>query len=225
MSDRMNQEDSPSVKCIFCGRPLTRDEMVRYRGAIACRECADAAKSEQESYANPAFFIVGGIGALIAGIGSFGYILARLFPLPQWILSGFGLISVGLAFIAIGNLGLYFNWDRKWGLALSALAIGGCLGGLAFVQNYVTLGLAITFEEVPAAYSISLYVFEGGLYIMLALDGALMVLTRDDHGIEILTLATAGAMLLASAIYYLLVPAFALLSIYFLTARTDTITT
>lgn len=223
MDDEAQQEKKTVVRCTFCGEPLKRDDMVRYRGAVACRQCAEDAKKQQERFTSPVFFTVGGIGALIAGAGSIGYILSRLLPLPQWVVSGFTLVSVGLALISLGNLGLYFNWDRKWGFFLAALSLAGCFGGLVFVQNYIALGPAPYLEEIPAIYPLSLYIFEGGLYIMLAVNGALMVLTRDDHGIELLTLATAGAMLLASAIFYLLLPAFTLHSIYFLTAETETI--
>lgn len=166
---------------------------------------------------------MGGIGAVLAAVGCFGYIPARLLPLPQWVIIGFTLISVGLGLITIGDLGLYFNWDRKWGFVLAALSLAGCFGGLVYVQNYMSLGPMIYLDDIPATYMLSLYIFEGGLYIMLALNGALMVLTRDDHGIELLTLATAGAMLLASAILYVLLPAFTLLAMYFLTAKTISI--
>ncbi len=219
------EEDKVVANCIFCGKSLKRDEIVRYHGAISCQECAEKARIQQERFTSPLFFIIGGIGALVAAVGSIGYILANLFsfvpPAPYpWVVSGYSLVSVGLALLSIGYIGLYFNWDRKWGFVLAVCSLIGCVGGLIYLNTYITLGPPGYFEEVPSIFITSQYVYEGGLFISLALNGALIILTRDDHGNELLTLATAGVLLLGSAIIYFLPPALTLLSIYFLTART-----
>jgi predicted nucleic acid-binding Zn ribbon protein len=225
LSEKIQQEDKAVANCIFCGKSLKRDEIVRYHGAISCQECAEKAKKQQERFTSPLFFIIGGIGALIAAVGSIGYILASLFAFAPgavypWIVSGYSLLSLGLALLSVGYIGLYFNWDRKWGFVLAICSLIGCVGGLIYLNLYLTLGPPGSWDMVtPPIYIISQYVFEGGLFISLALSGALIILTRDDHGIEVLTLATAGASLLGSAITYFLLPALTLLSIYFLTAR------
>jgi hypothetical protein len=59
-----NNSNDLVIKCSFCDRELERSEMVRYRGAISCRDCAE----KQEPVSNPIlrpFVYFAGIGCLI----------------------------------------------------------------------------------------------------------------------------------------------------------------
>lgn len=60
----MDSEKSTILTCTFCGKELSKDEMVRYRGALACRDCALAQKPIEDFNERP-FFLLAAIGTLV----------------------------------------------------------------------------------------------------------------------------------------------------------------
>ena len=66
-----SESEDYEVKCIFCGNLLDCSEMVRYRGAISYKECADKQKSNPNPNLHINYYLAG-IGCLI-GIFSFIY--------------------------------------------------------------------------------------------------------------------------------------------------------
>jgi len=60
----MGSEKSSILTCSFCGKELSKAEMVRYRGALACRTCAQAQEPVKDFKEQP-FFLLAALGTLI----------------------------------------------------------------------------------------------------------------------------------------------------------------
>jgi hypothetical protein len=57
-------EKESTVKCVFCGKQLEKSEIVRYRGAISCRDCAKEHGPTKQFNERP-FYIIAGLGCII----------------------------------------------------------------------------------------------------------------------------------------------------------------
>ena len=60
----MGDEKQSILTCIFCGKELSKSEMVRYRGAISCKDCAKSQEPVKDFKERP-FFLLASIGTLI----------------------------------------------------------------------------------------------------------------------------------------------------------------
>ncbi|MHA1138524.1 MAG: ATP synthase subunit I [Candidatus Thorarchaeota archaeon] len=160
-----NNDNDVEVKCIFCEKDLERSKMVRYRGAISCRECAE--KQKQKAGSNPIirpFFYLAGIGCLI-GMLNFIYFTFDVYLYsqidPASYIQPLGLFFGGMVVtIALMAMGLYaINRVHLYISSIVGVLTGivAAASSVLAVYDFVTAGPYYVIEMVTYTKTISYY--------------------------------------------------------------------
>ncbi|MHA1634667.1 MAG: ATP synthase subunit I [Candidatus Thorarchaeota archaeon] len=160
-----NNDNDVEVKCIFCEKDLERSKMVRYRGAISCRECAE--KQKQKAGSNPIirpFFYLAGIGCLI-GMLNFIYFTFDVYLYsqidPASYIQPLGLFFGGMVVtIALMAMGLYaINRVHLYIASIVGVLTGivAAASSVLAVYDFVTAGPYYVIEMVTYTKTISYY--------------------------------------------------------------------
>lgn len=122
-------EKDTTVKCVFCGKELDKDTMVRYRGALACRNCAKE-KGPTRQFNERPFYILAAIGCIVA-IPTILYTVMHgliLGPLPGTysppMAVYFGGFVISIPFQALGFLALNKTELPKVAILTTILSLG-----------------------------------------------------------------------------------------------------
>lgn len=228
--------DETEVKCIFCGKVLDRSEMVRYRGAISCRECAAEQESKPKPILRP-FFYIAAIGSLV-GMLTFIYFtfhvlrFAIIYPTSyiQPLVPFFGGMTVSTALISLGLFAI--NRVHLFAASIVSVVIGAIatISSALAVYDFITAGPYYIIETVTYTKTISYYPTAIATYSLFAIVAALAILLHMANiRTEYLSIASAGLLLLSSAIvisiYTSIVAGmlntlvFAVLFVFFMTRR------
>ena len=111
--DTMTEDENNTVeiKCIFCEKELEQHEMVRFKGAISCRECAEKQKPLSNPIAKP-FLYLAGVGCLVGMVNFLyftihGYLLTPIY-LSAYIQPLVPYYSGMIITLVLFSLGLYY---------------------------------------------------------------------------------------------------------------------
>lgn len=198
-----NDDNDVEIKCIFCGKDLDdRREMVRFRGAIACKECAEKQEPTSSSAMKPFVYL--------AGIGSFiGMLTFMLFTLRGLLFASLDYIEpvdlffTGMmtTFVAIA-FGLYainrIHFHIASIIGMVTALIAAIFSGLA-VLDFVTNGPYFVVEEIT--YTKTIYYYPATLptftifFVVVALS-ILMHMTNTKT--EYVSIASAGMMFVSA---------------------------
>lgn len=176
-------EKEKIAKCIFCGKELEKSEIVRYKGALSCRSCAESQEPVHDLREGPLFKLAG-IGSLI-GLFVVMYAmvhLLRFVPLyaedyvpPLEIYFTGMIICVGLQ--SLGFFALNKTYNQAAAIIVSVLGIltvitytYGLLdivgNGYYYVVDEFTFVKSYTYY--PAIYTTySLFTLAAGLAVLL----------------------------------------------------------
>jgi hypothetical protein len=202
-----NNKENTEIKCIFCGKELNRSEMVRFRGAISCRDCAEKQKTDSNLIVRP-FVYLAGIGCLI-GMLTFIYftlhitLYSQAFPTSYIqplgpFLAGMILTQVFVSFglYAINRIQLY-----------QASIIGTLTGFLAAVSSaialfdFITAGPYFTVNESVFTKTLDYYPTVMVTYILFVIVTALAILLHmANTKTEYVSIISAALFLLSTLI-------------------------
>jgi len=199
--------DDYEVKCIFCGKPLDRSEMVRYRGAISCKDCADKQKSDQIPNLQ-VYNYFAALGCLV-GIFSFIYFsfhvqLYSLIYQVSYIQPLLPFFSGLLVTVSLISLGLYaINRVQLFAASVVGLLMGILAAATsAFsIFDLVTNGPYYIVETTTYIKTIDYYPMILVTYSLFAITVALAILLHmANTRTEYTSIASAALFLLSSAI-------------------------
>ncbi len=232
-------ENKSVLRCVFCGKHLDPDQIVRFRGAISCEECAKKAEAEHPLKRSPLWFWLAVPGALIAAIGSM-LCLKVVWTYPSFVLGGAGdfsyswygqavlVLGIGLAVTSLGFIGLYRNYDRPVGLLLAASCLVNGVTAFAFYWASLMVDPLAPIEETSAIIVLSLEAWNLTQVLSILFIAVYLPLTRDDHGSDAFSVAPSPILLLAVGIssalgpfllYALLALGMVMLAVFFVTAK------
>ena len=193
------------IKCIFCEKNLERSEMVRYRGAISCRECAE----KQEPSSNPIirpFVYLAAFGCLI-GMLNFIYftfhvlLFSQIDPATyiQPLVPFFGgmvviLVLIAMGLYAINRVHLYVASIIGMLTALLAAALSAWA-----LYDFATAGPYFILETVTYTKTLNYYPTVLAFYSLFALVAALAILMHMTNIKTEYVSVVAAALFLISA--------------------------
>jgi len=202
-----NTSNDLEIKCSFCERTLERSEIVRYRGAISCRECAEKKSTQSKPMIKP-FVYLAGIGCLI-GMLTFIYFtldvtlysqvfsesyIQPLVPFYAGMTATIVLVSLGL--YAINRVHLF-----------QASIVGVLMGILAAsssamaLYDFVTLGPYFVIEEITFTKTIYYYPTVLATYSLFVIVAALSILLHMANiKTETVSIASVALFLLSASI-------------------------
>ena len=210
--------------------------MVRYRGAISCRDCAEKQKISSNPTLKP-FFFLAGIGCLI-GMLTFVYFILHVLYFSsihpesyiQPLVPFFGGMTITIVLI---TLGLYaINRVDLIAASIASIIFGlfAAISNALAVYDFITTGPYFVIGNTTYTKNIGYYPMALASYSLFALIAALAILlymtnTKTDN----LSLASIGLLLLSSVIavsnsYWIIagpinVVVFAVLFAFFMTRR------
>ena len=205
----MQQEEETSIetKCIFCDKILQKHEMVRYRRAISCIDCAVKQKNASNITMTP-FYYFAGLGCLI-GLTNFIYFtfhglifmpsnitsyVQPLVPYFAGMTTTLILISFGLYAISHDNLriaGVIGMLTSLLAAATSALAL----------FDYITTGPTYINEVVTYTKTLNYYPTTLATYSLLGLVAGIVILLHiADYKTENASIASAAFFFLSAFI-------------------------
>ncbi|MCK4567060.1 MAG: hypothetical protein KAU48_07100 [Candidatus Thorarchaeota archaeon] len=202
-----DENNDIDVKCVFCGKELEQHEMVRFRGAISCRECAEKQKPLSNPIAKP-FLYLAGVGCLV-GMVNFLYFTIHGYLLTPIYLSAYiqplvpyytGMIITLVLF----SLGLYYINRIHLHVAsiigmLTAL-IAASISALALI-DFVTTGPYYIVESITYTKMITYYPNAIAAYSIFGFVAGLSILLHMANiKTENIPLASAGLFLLSAAL-------------------------
>ncbi|TFG98272.1 hypothetical protein E4H12_06585 [Candidatus Thorarchaeota archaeon] len=195
------------IKCIFCERDLQKHEMIRYRGAISCMDCAEKQKQGSKLTSKP-FFYLAGIGCLIGIVNFIYFTFHGLIFLPgnetsyiQPLASYFagmtitlGLISFGLYMITRENLriaGIIGMLTALLAASTTALAL----------FDFATMGPYFVLDSITYTKTLNYYPTTLATYSLFGLVAAIVILLHmSDFKTENVSIASASFFLLSASI-------------------------
>ncbi|MHA1768309.1 MAG: hypothetical protein ACTSV3_00450 [Candidatus Thorarchaeota archaeon] len=203
MSTEGDQESI--LKCVFCGKRISADEAVRYRGALACRECALAQEKTKQFNERP-YSILAGIGCVIVIptillMTMHGLMYA---PTPGYVpplmifLGGF---AISLPLQAAGLFALNRVELPRVAIITVIVALLTTVSMALAVYDLAANGPTYVVESIVYVKQLTYYSDTMGLYILFCLVAAIGVLlgysrTRMDNP----AIAAGGGYLIASGI-------------------------
>ena len=202
-----NNNDNIVIKCIFCDKELESSEMVRFRGAISCRDCAEKQKKGSKLPSTP-FFYLAGIGCLI-GIVNFVYftfhgliylpgnVTSYIHPLTSYFAGmtmTLVLISFGLYMITRDNLriaGFIGMLTALLAASTSALAL----------FDFTAMGPYFVVESITYTKTLNYYPTALTTYSLFALVAAIVILLHmTDFKTENVSIASAGFFFISASV-------------------------
>ncbi len=195
------------IKCIFCEKELEQNEMVRFRGAISCRECAEKQKPPSNLITKP-FLYLAGVGCLVGMVTILyfvihGYLLTPIYqfdyiqpivPYYTGMIITLVLFSVGL--YAINRIHLHVAGIIG---VLTAL-VAASVSALAML-DFVTTGPYYIVESTTYIKTLTFYPNVIAAYTIFALVAGLSILLHMANiKTENIPIASAALLLLSSAL-------------------------
>jgi len=202
-----NTSNDLEIKCSFCERTLERSEIVRYRGAISCRECAEKNSTQSNPMIKPLVYLAG-IGCLI-GMLTFIYftlnvtLYSQVYPesyiqplVPFYAGLTLTVVLVSLGLYAINRVQLF-----------QASIVGVLMGILAAsssamaLYDFVTTGPYFVIDEITITKTIFYYPTVLATYSLFVIVTALAILLHmANTKTETVSIASAALFLLSSSI-------------------------
>ena len=202
-----DESNNIEIKCIFCEKELEKHEMVRYKGAISCRECAEKQKPLSDPITKP-FLYLAGVGCLV-GIVTFlyftihGYLFAPIYESAY--IQPLVLYYIGMTItLVLFSLGLY-------AINRVHLHVAGIIGSLTSLFaasisalsliDFVTTGPYYIVESTIYIKSITFYPSAIAAYTVFGFVAGLSILLHMANiKTENIPIASAGLFLLSSAL-------------------------
>lgn len=198
-------EKGSEIRCVFCNRELSKEETVRYRGAISCRECALSQKQVRHQVARP-FFLLASIGCIIGlltvefnMVYDLMYRQVLLFmyspPLPLY----FAGLSIAVILQSLGFYAINRPINRNVGIEVAVIGLVTALLQIASVMDIIVNGPFVMIEEVLYPKDFTNYFSTTHLvYSLFMLAAGLSILVEIGRTrIQNIAIA-AGALYLAS---------------------------
>lgn len=230
-------EEKNEIRCVFCDRKLSREEVVRYRGAISCRECASSQEQTPHMAARP-FFLLASIGCII-GLMTVEFNLIYDLMYRQVLLSSYipplPLYFTGLSIaVILQSLGFYaMNKPINKNVGILVVIVGLLVALLQIfsVMDIFVNGPFVMIEEVLIPKDFTNYFSTTHLvYSIFVLAAGLSILVEIGHTRIENTAIAAGALYLVSgvtvasayiwpAVGFLHIVMYAVAFVYFITRR------
>jgi len=202
-----NENNDFDVKCIFCARELEQHEMVRFKGAISCRECAEKQKPLSNPLTKP-FLYLAGVGCLV-GMVTFlyftihGYLYAHISgsayiqPLvPYYTGMTITLVLFSLGLYAINRVHLHVAGI----IGMLTALLASVISALSLI-DFVTTGPYYIVESITYTKAITYYPNAIAAYTIFGLVAGLSILLHMANiKTENIPIASAGLFLLSAAL-------------------------
>ncbi len=205
--DTMTEDENNNVeiKCIFCEKELEQHEMVRYKGAISCRECAEKQEPISKLRSKPLFYLAG-IGCLV-GIVNFVYFTFHLLvfmpvegidyiqPLVPYLAA----MTITLILVSFGLYAVNSMHLPKVGIIsmLTALLMGSTYA-LA-LYDFVTDGPYYVIESITYTKTLTYYPNLLASYSLFAMIAAIGILLHmSNFKTENVSIASASFLLISA---------------------------
>ncbi len=146
-------EKKSEVKCIFCHKELSGEQIVRYRGAISCRECALSQEQTPRLRARPVFLLAS-IGCIIGLLTvEFNMLYDLMYrqvllssyipPLPAY-LAG---LSIAVILQSFGFYAFNKPFNKRVGIMVASVGFITALLQIFSVMEIIVNGPFIVTEE------------------------------------------------------------------------------
>lgn len=201
------EDNHVEIKCIFCERDLQKHEMIRYRGAISCRDCAEKQKKVSKLTSTP-FFYLAGIGCLI-GIVNFVYFTFHgLIYLPgnmtsyiQPLTSYFAGMTMTLVLISFGLYMITRDNLRIAGFIGMLTALLAASTSALALFDFTAMGPYFVVESITYTKTLNYYPTALATYSLFALVAAIVILLHmTDFKTENVSIAAAGFFLISASV-------------------------
>jgi hypothetical protein len=198
-------EQSSEIKCIFCGNPLRKSEMVRYRGSIACRECAE--KQRDAAILNSTtFYYLAAIGCLVALINFIYFTFHGLVFLP---LSGPSYVQPLVPYFLAMTVALILISFGLFAISRENLPFAGIIGVLVSLlaaamsaislHDFVTNGLTYILDSVTYTKTLNYYSTTLATYSLFCLIAGIVILLHiTDYKTENTSIVSASFFLISA---------------------------
>ena len=200
-------EEKSEIRCVFCNRKLSREEIVRYRGVISCRECARSQRQIPSQAARP-FFLLASIGCIVGLMTVEFNMLYDLMhrqvllpsyipPLPMY----FAGLSIAVILQSLGFYAINRPINRNVGIEVAVVGLVTALLQIVSVMDIIVNGPFVMIEEVLYPKDFTNYFSTTHLvYSLFMLAAGLSILVEIGRtGIENVAIA-AGALYIASGV-------------------------
>jgi hypothetical protein len=200
-------DDVLEIKCNFCGRKLERSEMVRYRGAISCRKCAEEMESKSKPVIKP-FIYVAGIGCLV-GMVTFIYftldVLLYSQISPESYIQPLVPFFTGLTIaMVLVSFGLYaINRVELYQASIISVLVGilTAIPSVIALFDFLTTGPYYVIEEITYTKTLNYYPTVIAAYSLFAIVTALAILLHlTNTKTEIVSIASAALFLVSASV-------------------------
>lgn len=173
MSDEYEQ--NTVLRCIICGKPLSKADGVRYGGALAHETCTLKTIEEKVDNFQRSLLYIGSFGLVVVAVTYFSLFTTVTDPIYYAI--AFAGTAVGLMIQSVGFVGIARNYDLPQGFACTILAI---LNAIAYAMaSFIVLVNGNNPEYFTAEGFLDLFripYMELALYAAFALTGLLMII-------------------------------------------------
>ena len=196
---QQEKENDIEIKCIFCERDLLKHEMIRYRGAISCRDCAEKQKHGSKLTSKP-FYYLAGIGCLI-GIVNFVYFTFHgLILLPgnetsyiQPLVPYFTGMTITLSVISFGLYMITRDNLRIAGIIGMLTALLAASTSALALFDFTTTGPYYVLESITYTKTLNYYPTTLAIYSLFGLVAGIVILMHmTDFKTENVSIASAA---------------------------------
>lgn len=211
----IDSEQETTLKCIFCGKELEKHEIIRYKGALACRDCAHE-KGPTKQFNERPFYIIAGLGCIIPIPAILYTVMHGLMfaPLPGLysppLAVYFGAFVISIPLQALGLFALNKTELPRVAILTTVIAIVLTIIQAQALYDFVVLGPTYLGESVILAKDFVYYSLAMVTYtlFMVTAGGAILFglgRTRLDNP----AIAAAGMYILGSGtnLFHQLIPA------------------
>jgi hypothetical protein len=203
----MGNETSSILTCTFCGKDLSKDEIVRYRGALSCKTCAQAQEPVKDFNERP-FFLLAALGTLIglfvvtvSVIDALSFYPMQFdFYVPQlgFYFSGifFALILQGFGVYALNRTDLH-----SVAIITSLATVIAAVAQIVAIWDLATNGPYYVFNSVTYTKGFVYYSYATAAYTLFAIAvglGILFMLTKTK--LENTSIAAGGLYLVGGSL-------------------------
>ena len=204
---QQDEIDDVEIKCIFCKRDLQKHEMVRYRGAISCGDCAEKQKQGSKRTSKP-FYYLAGIGCLIGILNFIYFTFHGLIFLPgnttsyiQPLVPYFAGMSITLGLISFGFYMITRDNLRIAGIIGMLTALLGASTSALALFDFVTTGPYYVLESITYTKTLNYYPTTVATYSLFGLVAAIVILLHmTDFKTENVSVASAAFFFISAAI-------------------------
>lgn len=202
-----DENNNVQIKCIFCEKELDQHEMVRFRGAISCRECADKQKPLSNPIITKPFLYLAGVGSLIGLVNILyftihGYLFTHIYQsayIQPIVLYFSGMIITLVLF----SLGLYaINRVHLHVAAIIGMLTALLVSSISAISliDFITTGPYYIVDSITYTKTLSYYPDAIAAYTIFGFVAGLSILLHMANiKTENIPLAAVALFLLSSA--------------------------